>query len=249
MKILLINPNTTQLVTDAVLAAARAVARPDTELQAVTGTFGAEVIGSRAENALAQHSVLTLAARYAPGCDAVVLAVSLDTALWAMRELLNIPVLGMTEAGLLVAATVAPRIGVLTYGKRMAPFYRELVESYGLRERLAGVAAMDLLPQQSFSDPAAVEAAVVDAVQRLVDHDGAEAVVLAGAAMASMAARLQPLVTVPLLDGVGCAVSLAESMVRLQLPKSRSGSVSSTGGRTVSGVDPALVALFAGARK
>ena len=108
---------------------------------------------------------------------------------------------------------------------------------------------MDLLPQQSFSDPAAVEAAVVDAVQRLVDHDGAEAVVLAGAAMASMATRLQPLITVPLLDGVGCAVSLAESMVRLQLPKSRSGSVSSTGGRTVSGVDPTLVELFAGARK
>jgi allantoin racemase len=245
MKILLINPNTTQAVTDAVLVAARAAAAPDTELLAVTGTFGPVVIGSRAENALAQHSVLALAAQHAPGCDAVILAVSLDTALWACRELLSVPVVGMTEAGLLVGATVAPRIGVLTYGHRMAPLYRELVESYGLRERLAGVAAIDVSPEQTFTDPEAVEEMVLRAAQKLVDHDGAEAVVLAGAVMAAMAARLQPRLAVPLLDGVGCAVSLAESLVRLRLPKARVGSVSATGGRAVQGVDPALTALFA----
>jgi allantoin racemase len=248
VKLLLINPNTTQAVTDAVLAAARAGARPDTELLAVTGNFGPVVIGSRAENALAQHSVLALAAQHAPGCDAVVLAVSLDTALWACRELLDIPVIGMTEAALLVGATVATKIGVLTYGKRMGPFYRELVESYGLRDRLAAVDAVDFDPRQTFSDPAAVDLAVLAAAQRMVEHDGAEAVVLAGAVMASMAARLQPQLPVPLLDGVGCAVSLAESLVRLRLPKARAGSVSITGGRAVEGVDPALSALFAGVK-
>lgn len=248
MKLLLINPNTTQAVTDAVLVAARAAARPGTELLAVTGTFGPVVIASRAENALAQHCVLSLAAQHASGCDAVVLAVSLDTALWACRELLDVPVLGMTEAGLLVGATVATKIGVLTYGRRMGPFYRELVESYGLRERLAAVATIDVEPQQSFSDPAAAEAAVLAGARRLVEHDGAEAVVLAGAAMAAMAARLQPQLPVPLLDGVGCAVALAESLAGLRLPKARAGSVSPTGGRQVRGVDPVLAVLFAGGR-
>ncbi|MFX6544518.1 aspartate/glutamate racemase family protein, partial [Acinetobacter baumannii] len=90
-----------------------------TELLAVTASFGPAVIGSRAENALAQHGVLELVAQHAPGCDAVVLGVSLDTALWACRELLDIPVVGMTEAGLLCGATVATRIGLLTNGARM----------------------------------------------------------------------------------------------------------------------------------
>lgn len=246
MKLLLVNPNTTQAVTDAVLAAAQAAARAGTELKAVTGPFGPVVIGSRAENALAQHGVLQLVAEHAGGCDAVVLAVSLDTGLWACRELLPIPVIGMTEAGLLIGCTLGTRIGLVTYGRRMAPLYRELVSSHGLAARLAGVATIDLTPQQTFSDPGLVEAAVVAAARRLVDEEGAEAVLLAGAAMAAMAARLEPAIDVPLLDGVACAVALAEAQAGLKRPRARSGSVSATGGRAVVGVSPALTALFAG---
>jgi allantoin racemase len=245
LKLLIINPNLTQAVTDAVLAAARARAKPGTELLAVTGDFGPQVIGSRAENALAQHGVLELVARHAASCDAVVLGVSLDTALWACRELLDIPVIGMTEAGMLCGMTVATRVGVLTYGARMGPLYRELVESYGLGSRLAGVETIDVTPQQTFEEPEVVKAAVLAGARRLVEGDGAEAVLLAGAAMASMADVLQPELPVPLLDGIGCAVALAEAMVQVKLPRARTGSVSATGGRTVRGVSPALCDLFA----
>ena len=244
MKLLLINPNTTQAVTDAVLVAARAAARPGTDLKAVTGSFGPVVIGSRAENALAQHSVLELAAVHAGDCDAVVLAVSLDTGLWACRELLRVPVIGMTEAGLLMGCSVGTRIGLITYGRRMGPLYREIAESYGLASRLAGIATLDVTPQQTFSDPQRVHAATLAAARQLIERDGAEAVLLAGAAMASMAAALQPELDVPLLDGVACAVALAEAHAALGLPKARSGSVSATGGRTVLGVSAQLTALF-----
>lgn len=247
MKILLVNPNLTQAVTDAVLAAARARAAPGTELVAVTGSFGPAVIGSRAENALAQHGVLDLVAQHAPGCDAVVLAVSLDTALWACRELLDIPVIGMTEAGLLCGASVATRIGLLTNGARMGPLYRELVQSYGLVDRLAGIETITLTPQQMVGSPQEAQEAVLAAARTLTERDGAEAVLLAGAAMAAMAETLQPHLPVPLLDGVGCAVALAQAMVGLRLPRAQVGSVSPTGGRTVHGVSPALAQLFGGA--
>jgi allantoin racemase len=62
--------------------------------------------------------------------------------------------------------------------------------------------------------------------------------------MASMAEVLQPHLPVPLLDGVGCAVALAQAMVGLRLPQARVGSVSPTGGRAVQGVSPALAQLF-----
>jgi allantoin racemase len=246
MKLLLVNPNTTQAVTDAVLAVARSVARPGTELKAVTGSFGPVVIGSRAENALAQHSVLQIVAEHAAHCDAVVLAVSLDTGLWACRELLPVPVIGMTEAGLLMGCNLATRIGVVTYGRRMGPLYRELAESYGLAGRLAAIETLDVTPQQTFSEPQRVHDAALAAARQLVDHDGAEAVLLAGAAMANIAATLQPLMDVPLLDGVSCAVALAEAQAALKLPKARIGSVSSISGRAVLGVSPQLSALFLG---
>ena len=247
MKLLLINPNTTQAVTDAVLAAARGAAHAVTELHAVTGRFGPAVIGSRAENAVAQHGVLELAAEHARGCDAVVLAVSLDTGLWACRELLDMPVIGMTEAGLLMGCTLATRIGVLTYGRRMAPLYRELAESHGLTARIAGIATLDVAPEQTFSEPERMREAALAAVRQLVERDGAEAVLLAGAAMASLAAVWQTEIDVPLLDGVACAVALAEARAGLRLPKARVGSVAATGGRAVSGLTPALTALFTAA--
>ena len=243
MKLLLINPNLTQAVTDRVLQAAQAAARPGTELLAVTGSFGPQVIGSRAENALAAHGVLELVAQHAPGCDAVVLAVSLDTALWACRELLDIPVVGMTEAGLLTAAMLAPRFGLLTYGQRLVPVYRELVEATGLIGRLAAIGAVDVTPQQTFSEPERVLAAVQAEAQRLVDA-GAEAVLLAGAAMAAMAPALQPALPVPLIDGVSCAVGLAETLAHQRWMKPRRGSVSATGGREVHGVSDELKALM-----
>ncbi len=244
MKLLLINPNLTQAVTDAVALAARSAARPGTEIVAVTGDFGPQVIGSRAENALAAHGVLDLVARHADGVDAVVLAVSLDTALWPCRELLPVPVVGMTEAGLLTGSMLATRLGVLTYGARLGPVYRELVESYGLGTRLAGVATVDVSPQQTFSEPKRVDAAVLAAAKDLVEQ-GAEAIVMAGAAMAGMAPRLQASVAVPLIDGIGCAVGLAQMLVDLQLPRPSVGSLSPTGGREVHGVGAALQALFA----
>ena len=244
MKILLLNPNLTQAVTDAVLSAAQAAARPGTELKAVTGTFGPQVIGSRAENALAAHGVLEQVAEHAPGCDAVVLAVSLDTGLWACRELLDIPVVGMTEAGVLTAAMLVPRFAILTYGARLIPVYRELVESYGMGSRLAAVSAVDVTPAQTFSEPERVLAEVRAAALALVQQ-GAEAVILGGAAMAAMAPKLQPQVPVPLLDGITCGVGLAETLVHQRWPRPQVGSVSPTGGRPVHGVSPALQALFA----
>ena len=244
MKILLVNPNLTQAVTDRVLQAAQAAGQPGTEFKAVTGTFGPEVIGSRAENALAAHGVLELVAQHGDGCDAVVLAVSLDTAVWACRELLPVPVVAMTEAALYTAALLAPRFGVLTYGRRLVPVYRELVDGYGLLSRVSSVVAVDVTPQESLTDPDRVLSQVRAAALGLVE-EGGEAVVLAGAAMAGMGDQLQADVPVPLLDGVACAVGLAEMLVTRRWPRSRTGSVSPTGGRVVHGVSPALQKLFA----
>ena len=244
MKILVINPNLTKAVTDAVAAVARRYAAPGTEILAVTGEFGPQVIGSRAENALAHHGVLELAAKHHDGCDAVVLGVSLDTALLALREILPIPVVGMTEAGLYGAALVATKIGVLTFGSRMVPAYEEIVKAYGLATRVVGVDSVELPPTATFSDPKAVRELTLEACHRLIAQ-GAEAVVMAGAAMAGLNETLQGDMPVPLVDGVACAVPLAEMLVRLKLPKPSAGSLAHPGVRSVHGVSPELAALFA----
>lgn len=213
MKLLVINPNTTQAVTDMVARAARTAASRGTRIVAVTGTTGPAVIASRAGNVAATPGCIALARANARGCDAIVLGVSLDTALAELRNRHRIPVVGMTEAGCRVAASLAARFGVLTFGTHMVPMYRSLVRGYGFGRRLAGVSAVDFHPTAVFSAPEKVRRATLRAIKEL-HAQGAGAVVLAGAVYAGMNRTLQASAAVPLVDGMHSAVMLAEALVR-----------------------------------
>ena len=244
MKILMVNPNLTAPITGMMAAVARAVAAPGTEIVAVTGEFGPQVIGSRAEGAIAQHGIMDLVARHHAGCDAVVLGVSLDTALFALREVLAIPVVGMTEAGLLSACMTASRFGLITLGGRMVPVYQELIRAYGLERRAVAVDAIDNSPLQATTDPDAVIKGVAAACLKMVEQERVEAIVLAGAALAGFSDALREAVPVPLIDCMACAVPMAEMLVRLKLPKAKTGSLAHPGTRVLKGVSPELAALL-----
>ena len=244
MKILLINANTTPAVTERIAAEARRVATPGTEVLPVTGTFGAPIIGTRAEMAVAEHSALDLFARHGAGVDAVVIGVSFDVGLRALRELSDVPVVGMTEAACLVACTLGGPFGIVTYGARSAGILREIVAGYGLAGRLAGVHGLDASPADMLKDPQALHAQIAGAACDLVERQGAEAVILAGAVMAGLPPLIQQQVPCPLVEAVACGIGLAELLVRLAHAKAKSGSFAAIGKRASSGLGPELAALL-----
>lgn len=249
MRLLLVNANTSAIVTEKVAAQARASASAGTEVVAVTGSFGARVIGTRAEHAIGEHSTVALVSQHASGCDAVVIAVSYDTGLRAARELLPVPVVGMTEAGLLTACMLGGRIGLVTFGSRVLPLYRELVASYGLTDRIAGWRTLESTAAYQRGAHDALDDELVAAACDLVDRDGAETVLLAGAVMAGVPARLQARVPVPLIDGIACAVAQAELLHRLGHPKPRAGSYAPPADRELVQVDDAITRAFAAANR
>ena len=106
MKLLLINPNTSPHVTDRMVVQARRTAGSRASVDGVTAAFGPAIIGSKAENAIATHGALDTAARHHAGYDAVILGVSMDSGLAALRELFPIPVVGMAEASILLACSL-----------------------------------------------------------------------------------------------------------------------------------------------
>ena len=242
MRILLVNPNTTAAVTESCAREARAAAAPGTEIVPLTGEFGARIISSRAENAIAGHALLSLLAQHHAGADAALLAVSYDTALLAARELMSIPVIGMTEAAIVTAHLVASRFGLVTFGT--PALYRDLVIEQGFGARFVGVRPIEAAASEAYSNPQSVEQRVREAAIALSRQEGAECVVLCGAAMAGFARRIKDNVPVPVLDGIACGVPLCEMIVRLQLKVPSVGSIVSPAGRETSGLDPALAALL-----
>lgn len=243
MRILVANANTTEAITQLCAQAARTAAAAGTEILPATPRFGPAVISSRAENIIAGHALLELLAEHAGQVDAVVLAVSHDTALEAARQIMPCPVIGMTEAACLTACLVGARFGLVTFGGTET--YRELIARHGLSTRLAALEGLDLTPQRALADPEAADAAVLEGIGRLVAQ-GSDAVILGGAALAGAAARLQGQAPVPLLDGIACAVKLAEAMTALALPRPRAGSLAAPKGRVTTGLSGPLTALLQG---
>ncbi|RVT99332.1 hydantoin racemase [Rhodovarius crocodyli] len=241
MRILLVNGNTTAAITELCAAAGRAAASPGTEVVPLTPAIGPAVISSRLENAIAAHGMLEAMAPFAGKVDGVLLAVSYDTALEAARQLMPCPVLGMTEAACLTAMTVGRRFGLVTFGG--VEIYRELIAHHGFSGRLAGLLGVSATPKDALDDPQAVAVQVNTAIAALVSQ-GAESIVLGGAALAGMGARLNS--PVPLLDGIACGVRLLEGLAGLKLPRPLNGSLAPVKGRASQGLGDALAQALQG---
>ena len=236
LRLLAINPNTSAAVTDAFVAAALRRAPEGVEIDGVTGLFGAQIVSTEAENVIAGHAALDLAAGHAAGYDAVILAISFDTALRALREVLPVPVVGITEAAL--AAAGERPVGVVLFGAVSQPLYERLISGYGVAP--VGFETVEIASAEDYLSPAAKDRAVAEACGRLAAR-GAAAVVICGAAIVGMAARIAGDVPVPVFDG--------SEAVPLALEAVRGGSGAHQRLRPVgasTGLSPALAALLTG---
>ncbi len=244
MKLLVVNANTSPQVTDLVVQEARRAASPGTEIISATGRFGARIISTRAENAIAQHALVDLVAEHHVGCDAVLIGVSYDTGLAAARELLPIPVVGMTEAALHTACFLGGRFGMITFDRRSEAAYREIVASYGLSQRLGALRSIQANPADMYRDPSIVETKVIEAATMLVEQDNVDVIIISGAAMAGMPRRVQQRLPVPAIDGVNCGTRLAEMLAAMKLPKPRAGSYAAVPDKDLLDVAPSIQALY-----
>jgi allantoin racemase len=126
------------------------------------------------------------------------------------------------------------------------PLYREMATLYGLSARVAGWRVLESSVPYGDGDQGEVDSLLVQAALELVQTDGCEVVVLAGAVMAGVPRRLQQRVPVPVVEGLSCAVAQAELLVQLGVPKASVGSLATLPARELTGVSAALAAQFGG---
>jgi Asp/Glu/hydantoin racemase len=202
LRILLINPNTTESVTALVAGRARAIAGDAATFVPVTGRFGAHYISSRASAAIAAHAALDALAAHVAGCDAVYLACFGDPGLAALREISPVPVVGMAEASCLEACNRGRRFAIVTGGALWGPMLTEFVTWLGLAERLAAIRTIAPTGDRIARDPEAALAELAAACTACAAEDRADVVILGGAALAGLAPQIQPSVPIPVLCSV-----------------------------------------------
>lgn len=245
MRLLVINPNISEDVTALIGAEARLSASPGTELTLLTAPFGVAYIETRMEATIGAHAALQLAAEHAPGHDAVIVAAFGDPGAAGIRELLPVPVIGLTQAALATAHLLGNRFSIVAISNRIAAWYRETVHGYGMDGRLASIRALD----RPLSGPGSVQQEHRDRLLELceaaVREDGADVIVLAGAPLAGLARSVAGRLPVPVVDGVSSAVRHAETLVALQPCAARAGSFAPPPVKPHRGLTPALQAMLA----
>jgi allantoin racemase len=247
-RLLLINPNISDSVSDLIRAEAERSAAPGTTVEVLTAPFGVAYIETRFEALIGAYAAAQLAAEHHERFDAVVVAAFGDPGLAGLREALPCPVTGLTEAALASACLLGQRCSIVAISQRIRAWYRETVQHMGLEGRLASIRGLD----EPLADIGNVQGTqgerLVALAERCVDEDGADVIVLAGAPLAGLARSLRGRLPVPVVDGVSSAVRHAESLAALQPGRATRGSFAPPPLKPNRGLSPALERLLARSR-
>lgn len=224
MRIKLINPNTTQRMTEAMGRCAREVAAPGTEVIAVNPTMGPPSIEGYYDEALATAGLLAeVIAGEREGCDGYVIACFGDPGLYAARELARGPVIGIAEAAMHAASVLAPGFSVVTTLARTCGMAWHLAERYGMKRFCRNVRATDVAVLDLDKPGSAARRIILDECRRALEEDGSDAIVLGCAGMAELCAEIEDALGAPVIEGVTVALKWTEALVALRLSTAKRG--------------------------
>ena len=211
-QLLVINPNTSASVSGLLQQHVQAAAGPSVAVQTVTARFGAPYIADEAGYAVAGHATLDAwaAALAQPGAapDAVLIGCFGDPGLMALRESSPVPVTGLAEAAFIEASRHG-RFAIVTGGARWGPMLQRLAQALGHAPALAGIHTVAPTGAELAADVNAARLLLAQACRDAVRQLGAQAVILGGAGLAGIAAAIQPVLTVPLIDSVAAGARWA----------------------------------------
>jgi allantoin racemase len=222
MKILLVNPNTTASMTEKVGKAALLVAASGTEIIAVNPEYGPVSIEGYYDEVFSIPGLLEEVRKGEDsGCQGTVIACFDDTGLDAARCLASGPVVGICEASMHIASLLANGFSIVTTLKRSIPALEKLAVKYGMSQQCHRVRAAEV-PVLELENPDSEATKLIRfEIQKALDEDRSEAIVLGCAGMADLATELSKEFGVPVIDGVTAAVKLVESLVSLGLQTSK----------------------------
>lgn len=220
MRILVVNVNTTESMTESIGRQAAAAASPGTEIVPLTPLFGADSVEGNYESYLAAIAVMETVRSYSEPFDAVVQAGYGEHGREGLQELLEVPVVDITEAAASTAMFLGHKYSVVTTLDRAVPMIEDRLKLAGLDARCASVRASGLAVLE-LEDPDRAVEAIVEQAEHAVTQDKAEVIVLGCGGMAGLDTEIRKRTGVPVVDGVAAAVTIAESLVRLGLSTSK----------------------------
>lgn len=205
MAVILINPNSTRSMTDAMLAQARKSA-PELAFEGWTSHHGPTAIQGEADGEAARAPLLELVKRASSqGANGIIIGCFDDTALEEAAAIADCPVIGIGQAAYHYAAMRNWRFSVVTTLSVSIPIIQHNIEQQGLghlmsRVRASEVPVLELETNTRHAGPIVAEEAF-----RSERDDDVSAIILGCAGMIEVLHTVRKKLSVKVIDPIECA--------------------------------------------
>ena len=211
--LIIINPNSSQTVTDGIDRAVEPLRRYGTPIRSLTLAEGPPGIESQKQADLTIGPMLQLAAAQKDAAGYVIACFG-DPGLHALRDQTTLPVVGIQEAAVMSALTLGQRFGVIAILPTSIPRHLRAFGAMGVLDRLAGDRALGL-GVADLADPDKSLAAMIVTGKRLRDEDGANVLIMGCAGMAHYREILETETGLPVVEPCQAGAALALSHIAL----------------------------------
>ena len=213
--LIVINPNSSQAVTDGINNAIDPLRAFGIPIRCLTLAEGPKGIESQRQADLTIAPMLALAAAQTDAAGYVIACFG-DPGLHALRDQTPLPVVGIQEAAVMTALTLGQRFGVIAILPTSIPRHLRAFGAIGILPRLAGDRALGL-GVADLADPEKTLDAMITTGLSLRDKDGANVLVMGCAGMASYRTHLEDATGLPVVEPCQAAASMALGQIRLNL--------------------------------
>lgn len=204
----------------------RGFAFPGTEVSIVDVETGPASIESAYEEYLSvPAAVEKMVEVEEAGFDAAILGCFGDPGLDAIREMVEMPVVGPGEAACLLAASLGYRFSILTIAESVVGPTRHQVHRIGVHDKFASVRVVDTPVLELMANREAVFQRLIEQGNRCIRDDGADTLVLGCMTMGflGVAEELSARLGVPVVNPGRAALKFAEALVGAGLRHSKRG--------------------------
>lgn len=206
--VVLINPNSTDAMTKAMVDAASNVG---VTLTGWTSHEGPAAIQGPQDGAACIPPLLTLVRKASEeDAKAIIIGCFDDTGLEAARDIASCPVIGIGQAAYHMAVLSGGRFSVVTTLAVSVPILERNIHVYGFASQLARVRACGVPVLDLETDPSGTADIVIDVINRAVTEDDVRTVVLGCAGMGHIPDYFCSTRNIRLIDGVKSAAQLAK---------------------------------------
>lgn len=222
MKLLVINPNTCEEMTDDIRYTIQKIVSANVVCEVVSPDFGPRSLESFYDYSLATFGIQRLLYKKESDYNGILIACFGDPGLFSYKEIANCPVLGIAESSISMSLLLGDKFAILGASNKAIPMMSNMVRQYGLDTRFAGAWALNM----SVLD---VESNKQEATKRLIatgqaaKEKGADVLILGCAGMTGLTTPVEEALQMPILDPVECGYRALEMMVFAGYKTAKSG--------------------------